>query len=283
MTDPSGADSQTDKPTLSELVRIMRMSKQDALSHLKNQYGGTEGLCVALETHPENGLSGNLEDLQSRRQEYGKNELPTEKPKTFLRLILETLKDFTVVILITSSIVSLVLYIVLLFLLPTPPAGSSGYSTGWVDTVSVLCSVALVVILTAYSEYTKQIRFITLLSQSENERSIFVRRNAAKESLRCQDLVVGDIVELGVGNVVPVDGILLKGFNLKVEESVLTGETHLIAKTPKDDPIIFSGSHVIEGEGKMVSIVVGPHSTLGQIILMGAKGHRSAKLYIRRT
>ena len=96
------------------------------------------------------------------------------------------------------------------------------------------------------------------------------------------DIVVGDILLLEPGDVVPVDGILADGNNVTCDESSLTGETHTLRKvsatnalenttppTPfsgKYDPFIFSGSKVVEGIGRCVVTSVGKNSCYGRLM-----------------
>ncbi|KAF5687861.1 het-E-1 heterokaryon incompatibility protein [Fusarium denticulatum] len=100
------------------------------------------------------------------------------------------------------------------------------------------------------------------------------------------DLLVGDVVLLSAGDMVPIDGILIDGYGLKFDESCCTGESDTIRKTPGDqvftvlddaingsvhgspwrmDPFIMSGSKVLEGIGSVVATAVGTNSTYGQI------------------
>lgn len=97
--------------------------------------------------------------------------------------------------------------------------------------------------------------------------------------INIHDILVGDILLMEPGEVVPVDGILAEGFNVNSDESSLTGESKTVHKTPavtalnsgspsrKQDCFIFSGSKVVEGVGKMVVTSVGPNSRHGTMML----------------
>lgn len=74
-----------------------------------------------------------------------------------------------------------------------------------------------------------------------------------------------------LGNTLPTDGVVVQCSDLKIDESTLTGETDLIKKSPEDDPILLSGTNVMEGSGKMVVTAVGVNSQTGLIMkLLGA-------------
>jgi magnesium-transporting ATPase (P-type) len=110
-----------------------------------------------------------------------------------------------------------------------------------------------------------------------------------------QDLVVGDIVQLKygkkicffiifncLGNTLPADGIVVQCSELKIDESSLTGESDLINKSPDHDPILLSGTHVMEGSGKMVVTAVGINSQTGMVMrLLGATA-KEKKLKIKK-
>jgi len=98
-----------------------------------------------------------------------------------------------------------------------------------------------------------------------------VLRNGKIEDLNIYHLLVGDIMQVNVGEQFPVDGILLKGFNLLVDESSITGESDLIKKNPFDAhhdekvaPFLVSGSKVMEGTGHMLVCTVGVNTQLGK-------------------
>lgn len=100
-----------------------------------------------------------------------------------------------------------------------------------------------------------------------------------------QEVVVGDIALLEPGEIIPCDGVFLRGHNVKCDESVATGETDTIKKLPfsecltaleRDgkemehvDCFLVSGSKVLEGVGSYVVVAVGTRSYNGRI-MMGA-------------
>jgi len=97
------------------------------------------------------------------------------------------------------------------------------------------------------------------------------------------DIVVGDILHLEPGDLIPVDGVLPEGHNIKTDESAATGESDALKKVPADfalnntepgvtdsskyDPFILSGGKVLEGVGKYVVTAVGPNSYHGRTMM----------------
>ncbi|NXE58129.1 AT2B1 ATPase, partial [Dromaius novaehollandiae] len=80
------------------------------------------------------------------------------------------------------------------------------------------------------------------------------------------------------GDLLPADGILIQGNDLKIDESALTGESDHVRKAVDKDPMLLSGTHVMEGSGKMVVTAVGVNSQTGIIFtLLGAGGEEEEK------
>lgn len=69
-----------------------------------------------------------------------------------------------------------------------------------------------------------------------------------------------------LGELLPVDGIVIESNNLKIDESELTGEVDLIKKDVDTDPMLLAGTRVMEGSGRMIITAVGVNSQTGIII-----------------
>jgi cation-transporting P-type ATPase E len=85
-----------------------------------------------------------------------------------------------------------------------------------------------------------------------------VRRQSGTRTLAPGEVVLDDIIELGPGDQVVVDGEVVEEENLEVDESLLTGEADPIAKTPGDPAM--SGSFVVAGIGAYRATKVGPEA-----------------------
>ncbi|XP_077002455.1 plasma membrane calcium-transporting ATPase 3 isoform X9 [Tamandua tetradactyla] len=102
-------------------------------------------------------------------------------------------------------------------------------------------------------------------------------------------LEVAAIVSLGLsfyappgeeseGDLLPADGVLIQGNDLKIDESSLTGESDHVRKSADKDPMLLSGTHVMEGSGRMVVTAVGVNSQTGIIFtLLGAGGEEDER------
>merc|ERR1712200_302044 len=85
------------------------------------------------------------------------------------------------------------------------------------------------------------------------------------------EIVVGDILLVKYGDLLPADGLVIQSNDLKVDESSLTGESDMVNKGNAIDPMLLSGTHVMEGSGKVLVTAVGVNSQAGIIFtLLGA-------------
>ena len=80
------------------------------------------------------------------------------------------------------------------------------------------------------------------------------------------------------GDLLPADGVVIQSNDLKIDESSLTGESDHVKKGADCDPMVLSGTHVMEGSGKVVVTAVGINSQAGIIFaLLGAVEEQADK------
>ncbi|ROT70122.1 calcium-translocating P-type ATPase, PMCA-type, partial [Penaeus vannamei] len=147
--------------------------------------------------------------------------------------------------------------------------------------VAILAAVIVVVFVTAFNDYSKERQFRGLQKKIENSNKFSVVRARSVVQIPVSEIVVGDVCQIKYGDMLPADGLLIQGSDLKVDESSLTGESDHVTKTPVTDPMLFSGTTVMEGSGRMVVTAVGVNSQAGIIMtLLGATGSAIAILTI---
>ncbi|XP_012275647.1 plasma membrane calcium-transporting ATPase 3 isoform X7 [Orussus abietinus] len=256
--------------SLKQLRELMEHRGREGVNKI-NGYGGVQEICKKLYTSPSEGLSGSAADIQHRRDTFGSNMIPPKPPKTFLQLVWEALQDVTLIILEIAALVSLGLS----FYQPAdeekPLVDEDEAKYGWIEGLSILLSVILVVIVTASNDYSKERQFRGLQSRIEGEHKFSVIRQGEVKQISVSDIVVGDICQIKYGDLLPADGILIQSNDLKVDESSLTGESDHVKKGESFDPMVLSGTHVMEGSGKMLVTAVGVNSQAGIIFtLLGA-------------
>ncbi|XP_065219564.1 plasma membrane calcium-transporting ATPase 2 isoform X5 [Planococcus citri] len=257
--------------SLKHLRELMELRGREGIAKL-NEYGGVQELCKKLYTSPSEGLSGSQADLEHRRETFGSNTIPPKPPKTFLQLVWEALQDVTLIILEIAAVVSLVLS------LYKPADETAGprpedeeTKHGWIEGLAILISVIVVVFVTAFNDYTKERQFRGLQNRIEGEHKFSVIRQSEVKQISVGDIVVGDICQIKYGDLLPADGCLIQSNDLKIDESSLTGESDHVKKGESFDPMVLSGTHVMEGSGKMIVTAVGVNSQAGIIFtLLGA-------------
>ncbi|KAM9758850.1 plasma membrane calcium-transporting ATPase 1-like isoform 2-T5 [Menidia menidia] len=272
--------------TVEDLRDLMELRSGEAVAKIREEYGDVQGICRRLKTSPIEGLSGNPVDLEKRHTAFGKNFIPPKKPKTFLQLVWEALQDVTLIILEIAAIISLGLSFY------HPPGGDGeacGQVTGgvedegeanagWIEGAAILFSVVIVVLVTAFNDWSKEKQFRGLQSRIEQEQKFTVIRKGQVIQIPVAEIVTGDIAQIKYGDLLPADGILIQGNDLKIDESSLTGESDHVRKSLEKDPMLLSGTHVMEGSGRMMVSAVGLNSQTGIIFtLLGASEHDEEK------
>ncbi|AKB38565.1 Cation-transporting ATPase, E1-E2 family [Methanosarcina siciliae C2J] len=200
----------------------------------------------------EEGLSS--EDAEKRLEEYGKNELKEKEKVSVLQLFLSQFKSILIFILIVASIVSALL-------------GET------IDSVVILFTVFLAGVLGFVQEYRAEKAIELLKSLTSPEATVI--RNGTEKKIPSTELVPGDIILLQTGDRIPADARIIKEFNLKVDESSLTGESvpvqkiidSLPANTSKADRknVVYAGTSVAYGRGKGVVTATGMKTSFGEL------------------
>ncbi|XP_061491134.1 plasma membrane calcium-transporting ATPase 1-like [Rhineura floridana] len=272
------------KITVPELQHLMEFRKKEAVLKIKEMYGDVFEICARLQTSPTLGILGSQLELDIRKAIFGKNFIPPKKPLTFLELVWEALQDMTLCILEVAAIISLGLSFY------SPPGGSVAachasdiggeYEEGeadWIEGFAILISVVCVVLVTAFNDWSKEKQFRGLQHHIEKEQKFTVIRKGQLVQVPLAELAVGDVAQIKYGDILPADGLLLQGYDLKIDESSLTGESDYVKKSLTGDPMLLSGTHVMEGSGKMVITAVGMNSQTGIILALLGVGEDNKK------
>ncbi|KAJ5627822.1 ATPaseP-typeK/Mg/Cd/Cu/Zn/Na/Ca/Na/H-transporter [Penicillium lividum] len=211
-----------------------------------------------------------------RRRVFGTNILPERKLKTIWELAWIAYNDKVLILLTIAAIISLAVGI------PQslhPTDGEPGVE--WVEGLAILIAIIIVVVVGAANDWQKERQFAKLNKKKEN-RLVKVIRSGKTIEISIHDLAVGDVMHLEPGDMVPVDGILIAGHDVKCDESSATGESDLLRKTPgaevyraieqhedlrKMDPFIISGAKVSEGVGTFLVTATGVNSTHGRTMV----------------
>lgn len=221
-----------------------------------------EEVIKKLETDRRHGLSES--DAKERIAKYGKNVIRDKPKESLIVKFFKQFNDFMIIILIIASIVSAVVSFW---------QGENDYF----DSIIIIAIVVLNALMGVIQE-AKAEKSIESLKKMAPPKAKVIRDGESKE-INAEDLVPGDIVLLEAGNYVPADCRILESFNLKVEESSLTGETEPVLKDEnmicKNDIALgdmanmaFMSSIVVNGHGKAVVTDTGMNTKVGNIANM---------------
>ena len=200
----------------------------------------------------ESGLTD--EEVKRSREACGWNELTEGKKKSILQIFGEQYKDFLVLILIASAVISGIL--------------------GDVESAAVIMIVITMNAVLGTVQTVKAEQSLQSLKKLSGPQAKVLRDDAVV-LLPARELVVGDVILLEAGDIIPADGRLIENASLKVDESALTGESLAVEKSI--DPILeeaalgdrsnmmFSGSFVTYGHGRVVVTDIGMQTEVGKI------------------
>ena len=203
------------------------------------------------------GLVGLREaEARARLEAEGPNELPTQAKRGVLAIALEVAREPMFLMLVAAG----ALYLLL---------GEPG------DAAMLLFAVAIVMLIT-FVQARRTERALDALRDLSSPRALVIR-DGGHRRIAGREVVRGDLVALVEGDRVPADGVLRRGLNLTVDESLLTGESVPVRKTPSasaaaldapggdDLPSVFSGTLVTAGQGVVEVLATGPRAQLGRI------------------
>ncbi|KAI3661475.1 hypothetical protein MP638_007205 [Amoeboaphelidium occidentale] len=205
-----------------------------------------------------------VNNFKARSRIFGRNVLPPSPTKNILQLMIAAMEDKILILLSIAAVVSLGIGI---YQDQNDPGGLH-----WVEGFAIIIAIIIVVLVQSINDYQKEQQF-RKLNAKKDDRVVKVRRDGLLEQISIFDVQVGDIMCLEPGDMINVDGILISGHNLRVDESSATGESDLIRKLPYStsrdckDPFILSGGKVNEGVGEFVVTCVGKRSFFGKTMM----------------
>ncbi|MDY3006344.1 cation-translocating P-type ATPase [Anaerococcus porci] len=199
------------------------------------------------------GLNNDL--AQKRLEENGPNKIESKAKKSLAKKIAEQILDPMVILLIVASVVS-------------------AFTGDKVEAIIIIAIVVINAIMSILQEGKAEDSVEALQKMSSPEASVI--RDGKKQKLKAENLVVGDIVVIETGDIVPADMRLLESSNLQIDESSLTGES---VAAEKDSEVVyesevgigdrenfaFSSTIVTYGHGKGIITQTGSDTEMGKI------------------
>lgn len=215
-----------------------------------------------LRTNLNYGLS--REEAESRHNKHGPNKLDEQKKENIVIRFLKQFQDFMIIILLVAALIS---------------AGVSFFQgqNDYIDSIIIVAIVVLNAIMGLVQEAKAEKSLEALKDMSAPVAR--VRRDGKAITVKGTEVVPGDIVLLEAGNFVPADCRLINSYNLKIEESSLTGETVPVTKDANvllDEKaalgdtvnMAFANTIVVNGHGEAIVTDIGMNTKVGQIAKM---------------
>ncbi|OQO69564.1 ATPase [Enterococcus villorum] len=211
----------------------------------------TEVVMRSLKTKVE-GL--NREERSNRLKENGPNQIDVKKKSSPLQKFLKHLTDLLMIILIVASLLK--------------------FLTGEVVEGSIILAVVLVNCFVSYWQERKAEEALNGLENLLGQNAV-IFTEGVKHSIPANELVLGDIVVLEAGGIVPVDLRLIEVHDFMVEEAALTGESEAVEKSHEQlytnlslgdqRNMAFSGTLVQSGTALGVVVETGDTTEIGKI------------------
>lgn len=218
-----------------------------------------EEIAKNLKTNINIGLSD--DEAQKRFERYGPNNLKEKKKESIFVKFIKQFNDFMIITLIIAAIISAVV---------SKLNGEADY----IDSIIIVAIVIFNAIMGLVQEQKAEKSLEALKKMTAPNAK--VRRNGRVQEIDATMVVPGDIVILEAGNYVPADCRLINSYNLKIEESALTGETIpslkdsskiLKENTAMGDlcNMVFATTIVVNGHGEAIVVETGMNTRVGKI------------------
>lgn len=192
-------------------------------------------------------------------KEEGFNELPSSKKRSIFKIAFEVIKEPMFLLLVACGVIYLII-------------GEPK------DAIMLLAFVFVIMGITVYQE-GKTEHALEALRDLSSPRALVIR-DSVKKRIAGREVVRGDIVVLSEGDRVPADGVLLWSRNLTADESLLTGESVSVRKSPSEEntqtikmgkpggddlPFVYSGTLIVQGQGIALIKETGSSTEIGKI------------------
>ncbi|MFL6114532.1 MAG: cation-translocating P-type ATPase [Catenulispora sp.] len=193
----------------------------------------------------------------------GPNTLPRQPPVRIWQRLLSQLRDPLILVLLAAATLTI--------------------ATGDRTDMAVILLVIVVNTAVGVTQEVRADREITALSEL-TAPSARVIRDAVQRQIPAAEVVVGDLMVLAEGDIVPADGVLIEAATLLVDESALTGESVPVDKAVAGDSVgdsagdsvgdsaVAAGTVVVKGRGRAVVTAVGTAGAIGRIAALMGRG-----------
>jgi P-type Ca2+ transporter type 2C len=222
-------------------------------------------VALKLGSDVESGLPAS--EVRARQQKYGHNIIPEAEQRSTTQILFLQFKNLPIILLLTASVLS--------------------YSLGRVlESIAIFSVVFMTVGFGFFMEKSAERAISSLITLRAPKAKVL--REGNEREISAYDLVPGDIIEFEAGDKVPADCRLVESFDMVIDESPLTGESHGVRKD--SDAVLggqvelaerinmcFMGTLVLGGRAKALVVSIGKQTELGKIgeLLQGVSGGKT--------
>ena len=209
-----------------ELTNIVNKYKERDENYQDIKYfineGGINNLLSSLETNQMTGINS----LEGREAHFGTNKIFRQPPPFFWDFVKEGLSDKMIIVLICCSIFEILISMYYIF------NEDESDNLDWIDGISIIIAVIVVVSVGSVTNYKKEMKFHELNDIQIGTTTYNVIRNGVTTPVISDELLVGDLVKINYGEILPADMVMVGGNGIKIDESSLTGESKAMSKKP---------------------------------------------------
>ncbi len=206
---------------IDEIIDLSSHSEPIKFIKLLQSKGGLKYFEKGINSNIQKGIDGSEKDRALRIRHFGDNYDMTLSPKSFCQFVCEVLSDTFLRVLILCAIFQISI-------------GASPLSENpdkdWIDGLGIVFAIILIVLTSSITNYKKENEFRKLSEINNKNNIVTVLRNNNQITMNYNELLVGDIVNLYQGMIIPADGIVIQSDDLKIDESAITGESKIIKK-----------------------------------------------------
>lgn len=232
-------------------MKYYEMSKEEIFNHL----------------HIDETVGMTDEQVKNSMRENGLNEFSRTKKQSLVKRILSAVSEPMIIILFLAVVISIGMNIYQLY---------HDMHYDFVEGIAIFIAASLSVGITVFME-GRSTKAFEALNKINDDSNVKVLRNGQVQLISKKNIVVGDLIKLNMGDKVPADCRVLTEINVKVNESMLTGESEEVEKNrlPVElsenanismfTNMIFGGTFVTAGECLAIVTEVGDQTRMGAI------------------
>ena len=243
--------------SINNLLNVSKLREEEVLTQYKNNYSGY-----------------NVKEVEASREIYGENKISHKKDDSITKRLIEAFINPFTIILLVLAIISFFTDIIM------AEAGNQ-------DATSVIIVISMVLVsgILRFIQDTKSNKAAEKLEEMVETTISVTRLENGSMEIPINEIVVGDIINLSAGDMIPADVRILKSKDLFISQSSLTGESEPVEKisiplsSKSSNPLelenlAFMGSNIISGSAVAIVINIGDNTIFGGI----AKGLSNEKV-----